>query len=85
VNELGQGGSRSLGPSTRQAGQAAQDGVRLLEADIGQLATVAGVPAQRSSPKPPRVVDEEEDELERIREADEVELGCRRGRDRRVP
>ena len=50
----------------------------LLEPDVGNVAAVAGVPAQRRPSEPLRVVDQEEDELEGVREADEVELG--RGR-----
>ncbi len=47
----------------------------LLEPDVRHLGAVAGVPAKRSAPEPLRVVDQEEDEFERVREADEVELG----------
>jgi hypothetical protein len=75
MDELGQCRGCRLRSSTREAGQARQHGVRLLEADIADLAAVAGVPAKRCPPKPLRVVDHEENELERVRETDEVELG----------
>ena len=48
----------------------------LLESHVRHLAAAAGVPTQRSPPKPFRVIDQEEDELERVREADEVDLGA---------
>jgi hypothetical protein len=47
----------------------------LLEPDVRNLGALAGVPAERCPPEPSRVVDQEEDELERVGEADEVELG----------
>jgi hypothetical protein len=42
------------------------------------------MPSKRRSTEPSRVVDEKQDELEGVREAYEVELGCRRERDRGV-
>ena len=49
----------------------------LLEPNVFDLGAVAGVPAKRRPPKPPRVVDQEENEFECVREADELEFGCR--------
>ena len=51
-----------------------------LEPDVADLVAVAGVPAERRAPEAAGVFDEEQDELERVREADEVEL--RRGGER---
>ena len=84
MNELGQRSRRRLRPSARQAGQAGEHGVGLLEPNVRNLGAVAGVPAERRPPEPPRVVDQEQDELERVRKADEVELGRRRERHGRV-
>ena len=58
--------------------QACEHGLGLLEPDVRDLGAIASVPAQRRAPEPPRVVDHEEDELERFGKAHEVELG--RGR-----
>ena len=68
--------------------------MRLLEPDVWNLGAVAGVPAKRRPSGPSGAVDQEQDELERVGEADEVELGlslsarrprCRsRGRRKRV-
>jgi hypothetical protein len=52
--------------------------VRLLKPEIGQVAAVAGMTAQRRPPELARIVDKEEDELEGVREADIVKL-CGRG------
>jgi hypothetical protein len=49
------------------------------------LAAVAGAPAKRRPPEPPRIVDQEKDEFERVREGDKVELRCGRQRAGRVP
>jgi len=57
----------------------------LLKADIRKLAAVARVPAQRRASKPRGLVDQEQDDLERIGQAHEVELGGRREGDRGVP
>jgi hypothetical protein len=54
--------------------------MRLLEPHIRNLGAVAGVPAKRRPAELSRVVDQEQDELERVREVDEVELGWRDGR-----
>ena len=59
--------------------------MRLLEPHIRNLGAVAGVPAKRRPAELSRVLDQEQNELERVREVDEVELGCRRQRDGRVP
>ena len=85
MDEFGQRSRRGLRPPPREAGQAREHGVRLLEPDIRDLGAVAGVPAKRRPLEPSRVVDQEEDEFQRVREADEVELGCRRQSHRRVP
>jgi hypothetical protein len=42
MDEFGQGSGRRLRPPIRQAGQAREHGVRLLEPDVRDLATVAG-------------------------------------------
>jgi hypothetical protein len=52
--------------------------VGFLESYVRNLGAVAGVPAKCRTAKPLRVVDEEQNELERVRETDEVELRCRR-------
>jgi len=57
----------------------------LLETDVGELAAVPRVPAQRRAAEPSRIVDQEEDELERVREADIVQLSGRGERVRWVP
>jgi len=57
--------------------------MRLLKPDVRELAAVTGVPSQGRPPEPPRLVDQEEDDLEGVREADKVELGGGEG-DRRV-
>lgn len=75
MDELGQRGRRSLRPPTPQAGQACEDGMRLLEPDVRDLAAIAGVPAEGGAAEPSRVVDQEQDELERVGEDDEVKLG----------
>ena len=46
---------------------------------------MAGVPAQRRPPEPSRIVDQEENKLERVRQAHDIELGCRGERNGRVP
>ena len=84
MNEFGERSRRGLRAPTRQAGQAGEDGVGLLEADVWNLGAIAGVPAERRPPEPPRVVDQEEDELECVGEADKVELGRRRERHCRI-
>ena len=56
-----------------------------LEPDVADLVAVTGVPAERRAPEAAGIVDQEQDELERVREADEVELGRRGERQRRVP
>ena len=81
MDELGEGGGGRLRTAPGKAREAREDGVRLLEADVGELTAVAGVPAQRRPPEPPRVLDEEEHDLERVGEADPVELS--RGREGR--
>ena len=48
--------------------------MRFLEPDVADLVAVAGVPAQGRAPEAAGVFDQEQDELERVREADEVEL-----------
>jgi hypothetical protein len=58
--------------------------VGLLKPDVRDLSAVAGVPAKRGPPEPPRLVDQEEDELERVREAHKVKLGSGGECDRRV-
>ena len=65
-----------------EAGKASEHGVGLLESHIWNVGAVAGVPAQRRPAEPPWLVDQEEHELERVREADEVKL--RRGGERTV-
>jgi hypothetical protein len=61
ANDFCQRACRCLGPPTREAGEAGEDGVCLLEPNIGSLGAVASVPAQRSTPEPAGVVDKEED------------------------
>ena len=68
---------RSLRSSPRQAGQAGEHRLCFLEPDVRNLSAIAGVPAQRRPPEPSRVVDQEQDELEGVWEADEVELSGR--------
>ena len=51
--------------------QAGEHGLSLLEPDIRNLGAVAGVPAQRRAAEPSRVIDYQEDELERLGKADE--------------
>jgi hypothetical protein len=46
----------------------------LLKSDVGEVRAVAGVPAQRGSPEHRGLIDQEEDDLESVREADKVEL-----------
>jgi len=58
--------------------------VRLLEPDVGKVGAVPGVPAQRRPTKPPGLIDQQQHELKRVREAHEVELGRGGERDRRV-
>jgi hypothetical protein len=77
MNKLSECGCRRLRPPPRQAGQAGQHGVGLLKANIGDLAAVTGVPTKRGSAESPGIVDQEQDELERVREANEVEFGGR--------
>ena len=54
MDELGQRGRRRLRPSAREAGQAREHRVRLLEPDVRDLGAVAGVPAKRRPPEPSR-------------------------------
>ena len=84
MRELGQGGRRGLGPPTRKAGQAREHRVGLFEPDVLNLPAVPRMPAERGPPELPRLVHEQEHELQGVRKADEVELGRRRERDRRV-
>jgi hypothetical protein len=59
-------------------GQASEHSLGLLKPHIRHLGAVAGVPAKRCASEPSRIVDHQEDELERVREAHVVELGrCR--------
>lgn len=51
-----------------------------LKPHVLNFGAVAGVPPKRRPPEPAWVLDQEEDELERVRQADEVELRCRRER-----
>ena len=46
------------------------------------LGAVAGLPAKRRPPESPRVIDQEQDELEGVGQVDEVEVGGRRERHR---
>ena len=65
--KLGQRSRRRLGASSREAGQAREHGVRLLEPNVRDLGAVARVPPQPRAPEPPRIVHQQEDELERVR------------------
>jgi hypothetical protein len=85
VNELGQRARGGFRPATCQAGKARKHGLCLLESDVRQVAAVAGMPSERRPPELPRLIDQEQDELERVRQAHEFELGRRRKGDRRVP
>ena len=88
MNELSECSSRGLRPPTRQTGKAGEHRVCLLDANVRHLAAVASVPAQRRSPEPPGIVDQEKDELERVGQASpEIpRLACQRRRLRvRVP
>jgi hypothetical protein len=58
--------------------------VRLLEPDIGEVGAVARVPAERRPSEPSRLIDQEEDDLEGVWEADVVELCGSGERDRRI-
>jgi hypothetical protein len=73
MDELGQRGCRCPRPSTRQASQAREHGLGLLKADVRDLAAVPSVPAKRRPAESPTIVDQEQDELKRVREADEVD------------
>ena len=64
--------------------QAGEHGMRLLEPDIADLGAVPRAPAQRRAAEPSRVVDHEEDELERLGKAHEIKLGRGRVGDGRV-
>ena len=81
MDELGQSSRRRLRTTAGQPGQTRQCRVRFVEADIRNLGAVASVPAKPRPPEPSRVVDQEQDELERVRQADEVQLGRRCKRD----
>jgi hypothetical protein len=55
-----------------------------LETDVGKIAAIPGVPAERRPPELRGLVHQEEDELERVGQAHEVEF-CGRGEgDRRI-
>lgn len=84
MNELPKRGRRGSRPTTSQAGQAGEHGVGLLESNVLNLAAVPRVPAQRRPAEPSRVIDHEEDELERLGKAHEVELGRGRVGDGRI-
>jgi len=55
-----------------------------LEPDVSDLAAAPGVPAQRRAAEPPRLIDQEQDKLERVREADKSSSAARGESDRRV-
>ena len=59
--------------------------MRLLKPDGSDLAAVPRVPAQGRSPELARLIDQEQDELECVRQTDKIQLGRRREGDRRVP
>ena len=84
MHKLGQRARGGFRSSTGKAGEASEHGVCLLEPDIGKVTAVTGVPAERRSAKLRGLIDQEEDELERVRQAYEVELGRRREGDRGV-
>ena len=67
-----------------EARQAGKHDLRLLKPHVADLGAVARVPAQRCPPEPPGVVDQEQDELERVRQSHVVEVGRGCERDRRV-
>jgi hypothetical protein len=78
MDELGERARGGFRPATCQASQARKHGLCLLESHVGHIGAVAGMPAERRPPEPPRLIDQEQNELERVRQAHEVELGRRR-------
>ena len=58
MDELGQCTRRGLRSSTRQAGEAREHGLSLLEPDVGNVTAVPRVPAQGRSPELARLVDD---------------------------
>ena len=84
MNELGESACGGLWSTTSQAGEAGKDGVGFLEADVGNVGAVPSVPTERRPPEPRGLVDQEQNQLERVREAHEVEFSSRSERDRGV-
>lgn len=84
MNELRECGRRGSRPATSQAGQAGEHGVGLLESNVLNLAAVPRVPAQRRPPEPTGLIDQHEDDVEGVGEADVIELCGRRESDRGV-
>ena len=70
MNGLRERGHRGSRPATSQAGQKGEHGERLLESNVLNLAAVPRVPSQRRPPEPPGLIDQQEDDLEGVREAD---------------
>jgi hypothetical protein len=78
VDEIGEGVSGRLGPSSSQARQAGENSLRLDEVDVPDLTAIPPVPAKGCTLEPRRLrVEQEQDELERIRQPDVPEV--RRG------
>jgi hypothetical protein len=69
TNKLGKSRYRGLRSPTRQPREAGEHGLCFLEPDVGHLAAVAAVPAERGPPEFAGLVDEEKNQLEGVRQA----------------
>jgi hypothetical protein len=84
MDEFGQRGCAAFGLRPVKPARQASTACASSNATSGTSPQLGGVPPKRRPPDPPRIVDEQKDELECVREANEVEFGSCRERDRRV-
>ena len=82
MDEIGERVRVRLRSSSSQPGQARQDGLGLDEVDVRDLTAVPAVPAQSRPLEPRRFsFEQEQDELEGVRQANMSEVGRRGKRD----
>jgi hypothetical protein len=77
--------SHRLGSTSPKPGEAGQDGLSLIEVDVADLLAVPAVPAQRRPLEPGGLrLEQDQEELHRVSEADVCEVSCGGERDRGV-
>ena len=86
MDEIGERVSGRLRSSAPKPRQTRQNGLRLGEVDVPDLVAIPPVPTKRRPLEPRRLgFEQEQDELECVRQADVPEIGRRGKRDPGVP